>query len=76
RYTSGIRSVRYKLISEIKNMQSYPKNDTEEYREWFEEHEPSCQENHKGSSGAMEVGAIMEMLSRSEELLVSNMKTT
>ncbi|XP_015177660.1 PREDICTED: uncharacterized protein LOC107067025 [Polistes dominula] len=44
------------------------KTDTEEYREWFEEHEPCCQENHKSSSGAMEVEAVKEMFSRSEEL--------
>ncbi|XP_074111956.1 uncharacterized protein LOC141535751 [Cotesia typhae] len=44
------------------------KTDTEEYRQWFEEHEPNCQENHKGSSGAIEVEAVKEMFSRSEEL--------
>ncbi|CAH2100864.1 unnamed protein product [Euphydryas editha] len=44
------------------------KTNTEEYREWFEEHEPNCQENHHGSSGAMEVQAVKEMFSRSEEL--------
>lgn len=35
------------------------KTDPEEYREWFKE-------NHKGSSGAMEVETAKQMFSRSE----------
>lgn len=43
------------------------KTHTEEFRKWFEYHEDECQKNHEGSSGKMEVDAIKEMFSTSEE---------
>jgi len=44
------------------------KEETAEYREWVENHANECQANHEGSSGKMEVDAIVEMFARSEEL--------
>ncbi|EZA47079.1 hypothetical protein X777_16771 [Ooceraea biroi] len=43
------------------------KEDTDEYTEWYEEHENECFANHSGSAGKMEVDAMKEMFSRSEE---------
>jgi len=48
------------------------KENTEEYQEWAESHSEQCEANHKGSSGKMEVDAVVEMFSRSENL--HNMK--
>ncbi|EZA50167.1 hypothetical protein X777_11230 [Ooceraea biroi] len=44
------------------------KVNTTEYEEWLENHEAECTANHKGSSGKMEVEAIVEMFKRSETL--------
>jgi len=44
------------------------KND-ENYIEWFEQHQQECSLNHVGSAGKMEVDAIKEMFSASEESL-------
>lgn len=41
------------------------KKDTEEYTEWYKEHE-ECASNHIDSAGKMEVDAVKEMFSRSE----------
>lgn len=38
-----------------------------EYELWYEEHKEACCSNHEGSSGKMEVDAIVEMFKRSEE---------
>lgn len=43
------------------------KKNTQEYREWYEEHEEECTKNHEGSAGKMEVDAIIEMFLRSNE---------
>lgn len=43
------------------------KTNTDEYCEWFEVHEEQCTKNHEGSAGKMEVDAIKEMFSRSED---------
>ncbi|XP_052758504.1 uncharacterized protein LOC128202373 [Galleria mellonella] len=43
------------------------KTHTEEFRKWIEYHEDECQKNHEGSSGKMEVDAMKEMFSTSEE---------
>ncbi|XP_053995806.1 uncharacterized protein LOC128885665 [Hylaeus anthracinus] len=43
------------------------KRDTDEYIEWYEQHEEECFANHYGSSGKMEVDSIQEMFLRSEE---------
>ncbi|EZA51573.1 hypothetical protein X777_09740 [Ooceraea biroi] len=40
---------------------------TEEYLQWYEEHKEQCLANHSGSAGKMEVDAIKEMFTRSEE---------
>ena len=40
---------------------------TEQYKEWLEIHESDCQNNHEGSAGKMEVDAVFEMFSRSEQ---------
>ena len=40
---------------------------TEEYQGWYESHKESCSANHSGSSGKMEVDAIIEMFKRSVE---------
>lgn len=37
------------------------KKDTAEYLEWIETHAENCQLNHKGSSGKMEVDAVIKM---------------
>lgn len=39
-----------------------------EYEEWLETHQETCSINHQGSSGKMEVDAVLEMFGRSEEL--------
>lgn len=39
-----------------------------EYEEWAENHAAECLSNHEGSSGKMEVDAVVEMFSRSKEL--------
>lgn len=44
------------------------KVNTTEYEEWLENHEAECTANHKGSSGKMEVDAIVKMFKRSETL--------
>lgn len=44
------------------------KADSVQYKEWAETHKNECQANHEGSSGKMEVDAIVEMFCRSEEL--------
>ncbi|XP_066581799.1 LOW QUALITY PROTEIN: uncharacterized protein [Prorops nasuta] len=38
---------------------------TEDYQDWYENHKKSCSANHSGSSGKMEVDAIIEMFKRS-----------
>ncbi|XP_025154263.1 uncharacterized protein LOC112588450 [Harpegnathos saltator] len=38
-----------------------------EYKEWYETHKENCSANHTGSSGKMEVDAVIEMFNRSEE---------
>lgn len=43
------------------------KEGTDEYIEWYEQHEDECFANHSGLAGKMEVDAIKEMFSRSEE---------
>lgn len=43
------------------------KQNTQEYREWYEEHEEECTKNHEGSAGKMEVDAVTEMFLRSDE---------
>lgn len=45
------------------------RRDTPEYESWKESHDEVCTANHSGSAGKMEVDAITEMFSRSEELL-------
>jgi len=42
------------------------KKDTDEYDKWHTNHEESCNVNHEGSAGKMEVDAIQEMFCRSE----------
>jgi hypothetical protein len=44
------------------------KLDTAKYEEWLETHADQCQSNHEGSSGKMEVDAVIEMFQRSEVL--------
>ncbi|XP_032689786.1 uncharacterized protein LOC116853045 [Odontomachus brunneus] len=44
------------------------KEGTAEYEEWAETHKDSCEKNHEGSAGKMEVDAVIEMFQRSEEL--------
>lgn len=44
------------------------KEGTAEYEEWVKTHNITCQMNHQGSAGKMEVDAIVEMFSRSETL--------
>lgn len=44
------------------------KEDSVEFQEWKEDHQPDCTANHSGSSGKMEVDAILEMFKRSETL--------
>lgn len=41
---------------------------TAEYEEWAESHHDTCEKNHEGSSGKMEVDAVIDMFKRSEEL--------
>lgn len=38
-----------------------------QFEEWFADHKPECSANHEGSSGKMEVDAMVEMFRRSEE---------
>lgn len=42
------------------------KENTCEYAEWFENHEPNCSINHKGTAGGMEVEGMKKIFSRSE----------
>ncbi|CAD6218328.1 GSCOCG00012915001-RA-CDS, partial [Cotesia congregata] len=42
------------------------KRSTVEFEEWYESHEDECSANHKGSSGKMEVDAMIEMFQQSE----------
>ncbi|CAB3225803.1 unnamed protein product [Arctia plantaginis] len=44
------------------------KNGTTEFEEWQISHADECQANHEGSSGKMEVNAVVEMFQRSEDL--------
>lgn len=44
------------------------KEGTAEYEEWKETHHDKCERNHQGSSGKMEVDAVIEMFQRSESL--------
>ncbi|XP_012232335.2 uncharacterized protein [Linepithema humile] len=44
------------------------KQNTSEYEEWAANHEANCERNHEGSSGKMEVDAVIEMFQRSEKL--------
>lgn len=44
------------------------KNGTTEFEEWQISHADECQANHEGSSGKMEVDAVVEMFQRSEDL--------
>ncbi|KYN10832.1 hypothetical protein ALC57_17032 [Trachymyrmex cornetzi] len=44
------------------------KKDTAEYEEWATSHLEQCQANHEESAGKMEVDAVVEMFSRSENL--------
>jgi len=44
------------------------KSGTHEYEEWHETHADVCQANHEGSSGKMEVDAVIEMFKRSGTL--------
>lgn len=43
------------------------KENSDEYREWYEDHANECSANHKGSAGKMEVDAVIEMFKRSVE---------
>lgn len=43
------------------------KEDTDEYLEWYEDHQEECTANHEGSSGKMEVDGVIEMFKRSLE---------
>ena len=40
---------------------------TGEYQGWYASHKESCSANHSGSSGKMEVDAVIEMFKRSVE---------
>lgn len=42
-------------------------SDNAAYETWFEDHEEKCTANHTGSSGKMEIDAIVEMFQRSDE---------
>lgn len=44
------------------------KNGTTEFEEWQISHADECEANHEGSSGKMEVDAVVEMFQRSEDL--------
>jgi len=44
------------------------KSDTNEYQEWAQTHQETCQANHEGSAGKMEVDAVIEMFQRSTSL--------
>ena len=46
------------------------KKDTPEYEAWLQNHAEDCSKNHDGSAGKMEVVGILEMFSRSVQLLV------
>jgi hypothetical protein len=43
------------------------KHHTQEYQEWYANHEEECTINHEGSAGKMEVSAMIEMFQRSVE---------
>lgn len=40
---------------------------TEEFRDWYENHEEECASNHSGNAGKMEVDSVKEMFSASLE---------
>ena len=44
------------------------KENTEDFKIWYESHKKECSCNHSGSSGKMEVDGILEMFTRSDEL--------
>jgi len=44
------------------------KLDTCDYDEWYKTHADVCKANHEGSSGKMEVDAVIEMFHRSKDL--------
>jgi len=56
--------------SKICNQCNYwkQKEGTAEYEEWAETHKDSCEKNHEGSAGKMEVDAVIEMFQQSEKL--------
>lgn len=43
------------------------KLDSEEYQQWYENHQDDCSCNHSGSSGKMEVDAVIDLFKRSVE---------
>lgn len=43
------------------------KENTAEYEEWKKNHESTCEANHEGSAGKMEVDAATEMFARADE---------
>ena len=45
----------------------YPDKESQEYNDWFSKHEPNCDINHVGSSGAMEKMAAEAIWRRSVE---------
>lgn len=45
------------------------KENTDEYLEWYEDHQTECTANHEGSSGKMEVDGVIEIFRRSAEEL-------
>ncbi|XP_044593326.1 uncharacterized protein LOC123271157 [Cotesia glomerata] len=45
------------------------KENTDEYLEWYKDHQTECTANHEGSSGKMEVDGVIEMFRRSVEEL-------
>lgn len=58
-----VRSKYYRSCEFWKN-----KEGTADYKEWAQSNANECQINHEGSSDEMNVDAIVEMFSRSEEL--------
>jgi len=56
--------------SKICNQCNYwkQKEGTAEYEEWAETYKDSCEKNHEGSAGKMEVDAVIEMFQQSEKL--------
>jgi len=43
------------------------KENTAEYEEWKKNHESTCEANHEGSAGKMEVDAATKMFARADE---------